>query len=147
MSILSFNIPWLESVPSCNGLDLLSCWWESQECRYLLYTGSQVLKAVQWKRDVQYASYKKGESPTWDVHCHHLLISFTVFCVAFLFSGALLLYSQTQLVTKINSILLFQKPVPFPLNFSRFQGMGSDVFWLSVNSTSAPLSGLHILWP
>lgn len=30
--------------------------------------------------------------------------------------------------------MLFQKAVPFPLNFSRFQGMGSDVFWLTVNS-------------
>lgn len=52
MSLLSFNTHWLESVPSCNGLDLFS-WWESKGHSYLLYTGSQVLKAAQWKQDVQ----------------------------------------------------------------------------------------------
>lgn len=36
--------------------------------------------------------------------------------------------------TKICLILFFQKPVPFPLNLSRFQEIGSDVFWLTVNS-------------
>lgn len=47
MRLLSFNTHWLERVPICNGLDLLGCWEESKEFNYLLYTGSQVLKAVQ----------------------------------------------------------------------------------------------------
>lgn len=60
------------------------------------------------------------------------LFSFTV---CFLhYTGAQHLYNQTQLVTKINLIFLFQKPVPFAVSFSRFQGMGSDVFCLSVHS-------------
>ena len=135
MNLLSLILHCLESGPVRNGLDLFRRWGESKEFSYLLYTASQVLKAIQWKGDRQYASSKKKDTRLGCALASYIL---TIYIFLHSMFSALhwsqVLYSQTQPVAKINLILLFQRPVPFPVNFSRFQGMGSDVFCLSVFS-------------
>lgn len=88
----------------------------------------QVLKSVQSKGDMQYASSLKGVTHLWCTLPSSLnniyFPSRYLFCITL----------ELRLVTKINLILLFQKAVPVAVHFSRFQGMGSDVFCLLVHS-------------
>lgn len=99
MNLLSLILHCLVSGPVCNGLDLLCCWRESKELSYLLYTGSQVLKAIQWKGNMQYAYSNKGVTHLGCALLSSINNTFS-FTVCFLhYTGAQLLYSPIQAVS------------------------------------------------
>lgn len=148
MSLLSLILHCLESGPVRNGLDLLCRWGESKEFSYLLYTGSQVLKATQWKGDVQYASSQKGlthlgcasPSPINNIY----FPSQYVFCITLELSFCI---ARLHCLLKSTWFCSFRNLCVSLLISADFKNWAQICFACQRTASALPLSSLHTLWP